>query len=136
MSEIEDLKNQISTLKEDFQNKLKEVKLSHVLDKAKDKIQPRLKEMSPAELTAYESKLKNIKIDLDEDEKPFIIDDNGKRKINPNKVGTFLSLDEAVENEVAILNLFKKDVKSIPSFRNIHPAAVKHAEVLKKQSGK
>jgi hypothetical protein len=101
----------------------------------------------------FDSVIKDFVIDFDDKETPFVKDKEGKRIPNPNKAGSFLSLEEALEVKANELNLIKKNngqggspvnqqffqgnqqVVVDPNIpvRKIHPNAVAHAEKLVSQ---
>jgi hypothetical protein len=146
--------------KGDWEGKLKNYKVNTVLESAKSKIASKLKsDMSPAEKIGFDSVIKDFVIDFDDKETPFVKDKEGKRLQNPNKAGSFLSVEEALELKANELNLIKKNNGGTqtpnPSFftgqqnqqqnnnnggggqqipvRTIHPNALSHAEKLKAQ---
>jgi ribosomal protein L17 len=137
-----------------YATKFKEVKVSGFFDKAKEKVFPKLKsDLSLAEKLGFETKLKDLTVDFDDKDEVLVLGKDGKRLTNPNKVGTFLSLEEAIELQASELNLIKKnngatvDVKNLmtpktetvqpqTNGRQVHPSALKHSEVIKSQSQK
>lgn len=137
----------------EFTSTIKGMKVSSFFDKAKEKVSSKLKsDISEAERFYLDSKLKeNIIVDFDDNGEPLVLGKDGKRLTNPNKVGAFFSLEEAIEKEAETLNLIKKnngqviDPKKIftpieqkaqiqqTNTRTIHPNALKNAEVLRSQ---
>jgi hypothetical protein len=111
--------------------------------------------LSPAEKLGFEASLSSIIVDFDDKENEVIKDKEGKRIQNPNKAGSFLSLEEAIELKANELGLIAKNNgggnSNIPNFfppkpevntntntntRTVHPNALSHAEKLKALSGK
>jgi cation transport regulator ChaC len=140
--------------KGDWEGKLRSYKVNHILETAKGRISPKLKsDMSAVEKLGFDSVIKDFVIDFDDKETPFVKDKEGKRIPNPNKAGSFLSLEEALEVKANELNLIKKNngqggspvnqqffqgnqqVVVDPNIpvRKIHPNAVAHAEKLVSQ---
>jgi hypothetical protein len=142
--------------KGDWEGKLKSYKIGNRLETAKGKVSPKLKkDMSPAEKLGFEASLSSIIVDFDDKENEVIKDKEGKRIQNPNKAGSFLSLEEAIELKANELGLIAKNNgggnSNIPNFfppkpevntntntntRTVHPNALSHAEKLKALSGK
>jgi hypothetical protein len=80
------------------------------LESAKGKISTKLKsDMSVVERKGFEADIKEFIIDFDEKENVFVKDKEGKRIPNPNKAGSFLSLEEALEAKANELGLIKKN---------------------------
>jgi hypothetical protein len=147
--------------KVESETKFKGFKVGNLFESAKGKVATKLKsDMSLAEKMGFEAALKEINVDFDEKETPIIKDREGKRLVNPNKAGTFLSLDEAIELKANELGLIKKNTgggQSAQSFfagqqqqnnnggsseplksvtgRTIHPSALSHAEKVKASQG-
>jgi hypothetical protein len=146
--------------KGDWEGKLKNYKVNTVLESAKGKIAGKLKsDMSVTDKIAFDTVVKDFVIDFDDKETPFVKDKEGKRLQNPNKAGSFLSLEEALELKANELNLIKKNNGGTqtpnPGFfagqqnqqqntnngggqqtqpvRTIHPNALSNAEKLKAQ---
>lgn len=145
---------------EEFTNQMKALKIGVIKDKAKEKIAPKLKDgISEAEKFYFDSKIEeNFLIDFDDKGEVVVSNKEGKRIQNPNKVGAFMSLEEALESQAAALNLAKKnngsgiDLKKIygqggegqnnnagqnngqglPG-RKLHPNALKAAEMAGKK---
>jgi hypothetical protein len=138
----------------EFNGKIKEFKVSSRFEKAKETVSQKLKsDLSLAEKLGFDSKLKDIVVDFDDKDEVLVLGKDGKRLTNPNKVGAFLSLEEAIELQASELNLIKKnngatvDLKSLhtpktetvqpqTNGRQVHPSALKHAEVSKSQGTK
>jgi hypothetical protein len=141
------------------ETKFKGFKVGNLFESAKGKVATKLKsDMSLAEKMGFEAALKEINVDFDEKETPIIKDKEGKRLVNPNKAGTFLSLDEAIELKANELGLIKKNTgnsQQAPNFfagqqqqnagasneplksvtgRTIHPSALSHADKVKAQT--
>jgi hypothetical protein len=151
--QYEDVESLLSKTKQDYeshvassQEQFKQFKVTSILTDAKQKISSKLKsDMSEAERFYFESKInEKFKIDFDEKENPIVLDKDGRRAQNPKKIGSFLSIDEALELEATNLNLIKNnsgtgaivttakpEPTQEPNGRKIHPAALKHAEMLK-----
>jgi cation transport regulator ChaC len=144
--------------KGDWEGKLKTYKVNHILETAKGKISTKLKsDMSAVEKLGFDSVIKDFVIDFDDKETPFVKDKEGKRIPNPNKAGSFLSLEEALEVKANELNLIKKNngqggspinqqffqgnqqqtvVDSNIPARKVHPSLDAHIEKLKVQQGR
>jgi hypothetical protein len=141
--------------KGDWEGKLRSYKVNHILETAKGRISSKLKsDMSAVEKLGFDSVIKEFVVDFDDKETPFVKDKDGKRIPNPNKAGSFLSLEEALEVKANELNLIKKNNGQggspiNPQFfqgnqqqtvvdpnipvRKVHPNAVAHAEKLTTQ---
>jgi FtsZ-binding cell division protein ZapB len=141
--------------KGDWEGKLRSYKVNHIVETAKGRISPKLKsDMSAVEKLGFDSVIKDFVIDFDDKETPFVKDKEGKRIPNPNKAGSFLSLEEAMESKANELNLIKKNNGQggspiNPQFfqgnqqqtivdpnipvRKLHPNAIAHAEKLAAQ---
>jgi hypothetical protein len=144
--------------KGEWEGKLKNYKTGTLFESAKNKVYPKLKtDMSPAEKLGFDAALKEIIVDFDEQESPIVKDKEGKRIQNPNKAGSFLSLEEAIELKANELALIKKNTGGGNNLqglfntgqqnqnnnggdntpknngRTIHPSALSHAEKLKAQ---
>jgi hypothetical protein len=140
--------------KGEWQGNLKNFKLNTLKEGAKSSIAKKFKsDMSKADQIAWESESSSVILDFDDKETPFVKDKEGKRIPNPNKAGSFLSLEEALEVKANELNLIKKNngqggspvnqqffqgnqqVVVDPNIpvRKIHPNAVAHAEKLATQ---
>jgi hypothetical protein len=144
--------------KGDWEGKLKNYKLSTIKESAKANAAKKFKsDMSKAEQVAWDAKADSIMLDLDDKDSPFVKDKEGKRLSNPNKAGSFLTLDEALNTIGEELNLFKKNNgqggspvnqqffqgnqqqtvvdPNIP-VRKVHPSLDAHIEKLKVQQGR
>jgi hypothetical protein len=151
---LETLQGTYEKEKGEFEGKYKGLKTSNLLEGAKSKLLPKLKDMSPAEKMGWEAKINSLNIDFDEKETPVVKDKEGKRLQNPNKAGSFLSLDEALEQSAVELDLIKKnnaggqkinmvfngqqnngstvvDQTKNQSQKIVHPNALAHAETLR-----
>lgn len=141
----------------EYGTKFKEYKAVNVIDKAKEKVMPKLKsDLSEADRFYFDSKIKDsFVIDFDEKDEPIVLGKDGKRIQNPSKVGTFVSVEEALELKAAELKLIKQNnggsgidpsklfnkdkemelqkqqAASGVKPRIVHPSALKHAESLK-----
>lgn len=131
---------------QDWQKKFKDIKINTILSSAKEKVTPKLKELSKPEKFYFDSIIsENIKIDFDEQENPIVLNKEGKRFQNPNKAGSFLALEEAIELLANQENLIKKNnggpvnplvfqqqQQQPPqgNERKPHPNAIAHAEKL------
>jgi hypothetical protein len=137
------------------ETKFKGFKIGNLFESAKGKVATKLKDLSPAEKLGFEAALKDIIVDFDEKETPIVKDKEGKRIQNPNKAGSFLGLDEAIElkaNELGLIkkntgggqpaNLFSGNPPTQPpagggqptNTRQLHPNALSHAEKLRANS--
>jgi hypothetical protein len=148
---LESTKQTLTQKETEWNGTLKNIKTSTVFEKGKEKVMPKLKsDLSEAEKFYFESKVKEkFSIDFDDKDEVLVIGKDGKRLANPNKVGAFLSLEEAMELEAESLGLVKKNNGSgidptkiftkpeqqvqVQTGRTIHPNALKHAEQLKAQ---
>lgn len=95
----------------EYQNSIKSLKVDNVLKEAKTKIFPKMKtNISEPERFYFEHKIKeSIDVDFDENGDVIVMDKNGQRLANPNKLGSFLSLEEAIENIASSNNLLIKN---------------------------
>jgi hypothetical protein len=163
---VADFKSANETLKStydkdiaDWQGKFKGLRVGNLMEKAKSSLTTKLKsDMTEAERLGYEAAIeRSFVLDFDEKDAPVVKDKEGKRIPNPNKAGSFLSLEEALELKATELNLIKKNNGSgsnqqlnnhfnngqqqqnngggqqANSGRTIHPNALSHAERLKAQ---
>jgi hypothetical protein len=154
---LETLQGTYEKEKGDFEGKLKGLKTGNLLEGAKTKLMPKLKEMTPAEKLGWDAKINSLLIDYDEKDNPVIKDKEGKRLQNPNKAGSFLTIDEALEQSAVELDLIKKnngggqkinqvfmgkennsgnngsgnDQNKNLQGRTIHPGALSHADKLR-----
>lgn len=141
--------------KGEWEGKYKGLKTGNLFETSKGKIFTKLKsDMSLAEKMGFEASLKDIIVDFDDKDQPVVKDKEGKRLTNPNKAGSFLSLEEAIELKANELGLIKKNTgggqpnpfaggqpaqqptagNQPTNIRTIHPNAMSHAERLKAQS--
>lgn len=143
------LKKTLEDKETEWGGKFKDIKKNTVLSGAKDKITPKLIEMSEEQRFFLDNKISELyNIDFDEKEQPFVTDKAGKRIPNPNKAGDFLGLEDAILKIAEEKNYVKKNsggtvaqeifTKKEPEIQNaqqptkrVHPNAVKHAEELK-----
>lgn len=160
---ISDYKEQNETLSKGLEatektwsEKYTGLRKNNLLEGAKSKLQSKLRDLSDFEKLGFESIIsKNIQIEFGENDEVVVKGADGKRIPNPNKIGSYLSLDEALENEAVKGNLIKKNNGGTPNpsvfqapqqqqqqapvnpgtpQRTIHPNALKNAEVLKAQA--
>jgi len=142
--------------KGDWEGKLTSYKTTNLFESAKGKVASKLKkDMSPAEKLGFEASLGSFMVEFDDKENAIVKDKEGKRIQNPNKAGSFLSLDEAIELKANELGLIAKNngggqqtqgfftqpntqqqnnVAETNTGRKIHPNALSHAEKLKANS--
>jgi hypothetical protein len=115
---ISDYKTQLDTTKKaleetqnEWQGKYKGLQISQVLNEAKSKVAPRLKsDMTEAERFYLDHKIKeSVKLDFDESGSVVVLDTEGKRISNPNKVGEFMGLEEVIGSIAEKENLIKKN---------------------------
>lgn len=151
----ETLKTGLETSEKTWSEKYLGLKKNNVLESAKSRLLPKLREMTELERVGFEAAIKNnINIDFDEKDEIYVKGIDGKRIPNPNKMGAFLSLDEALELEAVKGNVIKKnnagqqnpglfqapikqDNNTSPDSQNgrkIHPNALKNMELLKAQA--
>jgi hypothetical protein len=138
------------------ETKFKGYKTSNLFESAKGKVASKLRELNPVEKLGFETALKGIVVDFDDNDSPIVKDSEGKRLVNPNKAGTFLALDEAIELKANELGLIKKnnggqtasnfftgqqtqtkvDSNQTPNTRTVHPNAAVNLERLKASQGR
>jgi hypothetical protein len=142
--------------KAESETKFKGYKTSNLFESAKGKVASKLRELNPVEKLGFETALKGIVVDFDDNDSPIVKDSEGKRLVNPNKAGTFLALDEAIELKANELGLIKKnnggqtasnfftgqqtqtkvDSNQTPNTRTVHPNAAANLERLKASQGR
>lgn len=106
--QVETTKQQAESLAIEWAGKVKSLKVNTVLNEAKGKVSGKLKEMNEAERYYFEHKLKDtFSVDFDENDNVIVLDKAGKRLANPNKIGEFLSVEDAIE-QVAISEKYVK----------------------------
>jgi hypothetical protein len=110
-TQLDNTKKQFEEVNNDWSNKYKGLKINHVLNDAKIKIASKLKsDMTEAERFYLDHKIsESIKVDFDENEKAIVLDKDGKRIANPNKVGEFMQLEEVLSSIAERENLVKKN---------------------------
>lgn len=114
----------------EYEGKLKGLKVGSIFESAKSKVYPKLKsDMSPAEKLGYEASINDFVVDFDDKDTPIVKDKAGNMLKNPNKAGSFLSLEEALESKAAELNLIKKN--NGQGGQHLNPAFFQH----KKEEG-
>lgn len=155
------LKDQeIAKIGQEFGTKLKGFKATTLIEKAKEKIMPKLKDkITEAERFYLDAKInESFVIDFDDKDEAIVLDKAGKRIQNTKVVGTFLNVEEAVEAKAIELGFDKKNnggqgvdlTKILGQNQNqppvntqqqnakpakaIHPSALKHAELMKAQA--
>lgn len=136
--------------KGEWAGNLRNYKIGNLFEAAKGKIASKLKtDMSMAERLGFESIIKDIVVEIDDKDNVLIKDKDGKRLQNPNKAGSFLSLEDALELKANELNLIKKnsggglgnlfqtknehEPEKAINGRTIHSSALSHAERLRAQ---
>jgi len=95
----------------EYNNSIKSLKVENILKENKVKIMPKLKSnMTEAERFYFDHKIKEtIDLDFDENGDAVVLDKKGSRLPNPNKIGSFLSLDEVLEDIASKNNLLIKN---------------------------
>lgn len=103
---------ELTKSKDEFNGQIKAFKINTIIDKTKEKVYQKFKgDISDAEKFYFESKFaENFNLDFDDKENIVVFNkSDGKRIQNPNKVGSFLDLEEAMLSQGATLNLAKKN---------------------------
>lgn len=92
-------------------NKFKDQRVNYLITDAKNKISSKLKSgMSEAERFYLDHKIKDsILVDFDENDSAIVLDRQGKRITNPSKVGSFMSIEEIIEDIATKENLIIKN---------------------------
>lgn len=161
---ISEYKAQNSTLQKGLEDtektwseKYTGLRKNNIIEGAKSKLSSKLRELNDLERIGFEAAIKNnIILEFDEKDEPVVKGPDGKRIPNPNKLGAFLSIDEALEMEAVKGNVIKKNnaggqqanqAMFQPSQqqnntsqqnnggqstqRQVHPNALKHSETLR-----
>jgi hypothetical protein len=103
--------NLVAQKETEYTQAIKSLKVENIIKDSKSKISSKIKSnMTEAEKFYFEHKIKES-IDLDFDEKGDIIvlSKNGERMQNPNKIGAFMSVDEAIEKIAGDANILIKN---------------------------
>lgn len=126
----------------------KKDKLSYIFTDAKSKVLPKLVKMDELTRAGFEAYIReNLFLDLDESGEIIVNDKEGKRFANPNKAGSFMRPEEALEFISSKLGVLEKNNGSgtqtfTPQKREntsqgkeevkLSPVAIKYAEAVKK----
>lgn len=125
----------------------KKDKLSYIFTDAKSKVLPKLVKMDELTRAGFEAHIReNLFLDLDESGEIIVNDKEGKRFANPNKAGSFMGPEEALEFISSKLGVLEKNNGSgnqtfTPQKREtpkgdepikLHPNAEKYANAVKK----
>jgi len=100
----------LQSREQEFAGKFKSFKSESVFKDSFLKVQPKLSSLSEAEQFYLNNLVKeNVIIDFDENEQPIVLNKEGKRWIDPNKAGGFLTADAVIESIAAEKNFIKKN---------------------------
>lgn len=138
----QDLRDALEKKESEFTGKIKEFRTNDVKKNAFLKVVPKLSELKETESFWLKSQIdENVIIDFDEKDNPIVLNKEGQRWKDPNKVGSYLEVDQVIETIAAGQNLIKKNNAGeqrrvvIPSTggaaqqqnteRQLHPNAVK-----------
>lgn len=120
---LENTSKLVEQKESEYTGKIKDLKVGYLFTDAKSKVLPKLKSnMSEAEQIGFEAKLKDsFQVDFDEQDNIIVLGKDGKRLQNPNKVGQFMTLEEAIEDVAAKLSLVKQNNVAQTNVKSIIP---------------
>lgn len=104
------LQGELEKTKTEASQKIKTFKINSVVDSAYKKI-PFKSDMTELERKGFDAIIgSKYQVDLDDEENPFVVDRaSGKRIPNPNKAGTFLTVEDIFDLEADKAGLKKKN---------------------------
>lgn len=110
-TQLESTKQALESTQSEWQNKYKGLQVNQVFNEAKSKLSQHLKsDMTDAERFYLDHKIKeSVKIDFDDAGSVIVLDNDGKRIANPNKVGEFMGLEDVIKGIAEKENMIKKN---------------------------
>lgn len=106
----QDLRDALEKKESEFTGKIKEFRTNDVKKNAFLKVVPKLSELKETESFWLKSQIdENVIIEFDDQEQPIVYNKEGKRWTDPNKVGSYLEVDQVIESIAAGQNLIKKN---------------------------